>query len=324
MNKQIFKAQVGAVNRYKLSVYKASTGELVRESGWSENLIPTRGLELCLSGGVHTNSNLRCLIGTGSNPPAMSDTALQNKFAQTEGTVPFSIARQWQTSVAPYWYKATAVYRFAAGTFNNTNITEVGTEQYYSAGALFSRALVLDANGNPAAVTILADEYLDVTVDKYLIFPETSGSFNQLIDGVPTAFGYTIRPLGMSNANWGDNSNFTAPLIQPGAAENQNYSVGYSGASFNLPTSSVMVGTQNGRFGNTTGSPAYVPGSLKRKIRFNMGLTQGNAAGGINGMHFDVSCFQWQMLLDQPVPKVATKTYYIEFEITMANAAVPE
>lgn len=322
---RIFKAHVGAVNRYKLSVYKASTGELVRESGWSENLIPTKGLELCLSGGVHSNAALTVVLGTGSNPPAMADTALQSQFTRlSTGPQPFSIARYWQTSVAPYWYRATAVFRFVAGTFNNTNITEVGTEQFYSVGALFSRALVLDANGNPAAVTILADEFLDVTVQRYLIFPETSGTFNQLIDGVPTEFGYTIRPIEMQSASWGDNSTFTAPLVFPVASESSQASQVFASSSFGAVTGFDMGGTVAGRFSGTSGSPAYVPGSLKRKLRFNLGLTMGNNVAGINGMRFDVTGFKWQMLLNKPVMKVATKTYYIEFEITMANAAVPE
>src|SRR5690554_6876904 len=196
-----FKSTLGVGSRYRLEVYKAENGQLVRASGWSENLIPTRGLDMIMGLASDDRAQLNCAVGTGSAVPQMTDTQLQQPFA-TSGSVQ-SLTRDWQTSEVPYWHKITARFRFNAGVFNNTNITEVGTIAPYASNWLFSRALVVDANGNPTAVTVLSDEYLDVVWEYFVVVGEYSGTFNQLIDGVSTPFDYTIRPIGMSGSNWG-------------------------------------------------------------------------------------------------------------------------
>lgn len=319
-----FKAQLGVVSRYKLEVRKKTNDELVNVTPWCENLIPQRGIDVCLRGGTHGNPRLRCLVGTGNAAPQMTDTALQAQFASSESVQ--SVAVAYQTSEAPYWLKQTSRFRFDAGVFNNTNIAEVGTCEYYGSAWLYSRALVVDANGNPAAVTILSDEYLDVVWEQYVIVGEYAGTFNQLIDGVATEFTYSIRPIGMLGANWSSASTSTpnAPIITPSVGETIFYSGGYANAALSGPATSDMGGTQNGRFLNTSGSPAYVDGTSVRRIRFNMGLNQGNAGAGITGFKINLSGVQFQCLISPAVLKVNTKVYYFECDITLANAAIPE
>lgn len=317
-----FKAQLGVVTRYRLEVCKVESGRLVRSSGWCENLIPTRGLDLALRGGTHGNPRLTCIVGTGTTPPAMNNTGLQNLFAASDSVQ--ELTRTWQTSAAPYWLKVSTRMRFNAGVFNGTNITEVGTREYYGSQWLYSRALVVDANGNPAAVTILSDEYLDVVQEHYVVMGQYTGTFNQLIDGVSTPFNYTIRPIEMASANWGSSGNPEFPVVTPQANASVDYSVLYRDAALSGPATSAMDGTQIGRFETTTGSPAYVDGSLLRRIRFNAGLNQANHANGITGFKINCTNVKWQCLISPAVLKIATKVYYIEFDVTLANAAIPE
>lgn len=322
MNTAHFKSTLGVGSRYRLEVRKAENGQLVRASGWSENLIPARGLNMIMGANSHGNPHLQCAVGTGTAVPQMTDTQLQQPFAVSSNHQ--SITNSWQTSEAPYWQKVTARFRFNAGVFNNTNITEVGTVEFYGSNWLFSRALVVDANGNPAAVTVLSDEFLDVVWEYFVVVGEYSGTFNQLIDGVSVPFTYAIRPIDMTGNNWGNNGLTEYSLLSPSTAENLDYSTVWRNAALAAPHQNVPSGTGIGRFGTSTGAPAYVPGSFVRRFRFNLGLNQGNHANGITGFRLDLTRMRFQCVISPAVAKINTKVYYIEFDVSVANAAIPE
>lgn len=322
----IIGTKLGAVSRFKLVARKADSGIIVKESGWSENLIPTVGLDLALRGGFHGNPRLTCRVGTGNAVPQMTDTDLQARHGGTSGLSPLSESVTWQTTVAPYWRKATATFRFGAGTFNNTNIAEVGTFEHYSgANAMYSRALVVDALGNPAAVTLLIDEVLDVIWEHYTIVDISEGSFNQLIDGVSTPFTYKVGPCVMTGSQWGGGADL--PAVQLSTSSSGSGSKLYYNSTSDLgsPVDEAPVGSSfNGYFASSTGSPAFVPGSGVRKFRVNVGLTSSNHANGISGIAFRMGGVNFKMYMNPPVMKVSTKTYYIDIDVGMTNAAIPE
>lgn len=79
--------------RVRITTYKAGTMEILRQTGWTKNLIVSgtdtgRNLVAQRLGGINTYTlNVtHADIGTGTNPPANSDTQLQTPVARAAKT----------------------------------------------------------------------------------------------------------------------------------------------------------------------------------------------------------------------------------------------
>lgn len=163
-------SQIGA--RFKLIAHKGD-GVPTRETDWFNNIVLDAGLER-MSVGTWIS---RCCVGTGNTTPAVTQTALARFLAST--TSINSTSTELQTTTTPYYRGVTLTWRFSEGVAAG-NISEVGMG--WGNTTLWNRALVLDANGNPATITVLSDEYLDV-VAEIREYPtlSTTGSFS-LVD----------------------------------------------------------------------------------------------------------------------------------------------
>ena len=171
MNVQINNS-VGA--RFKLIARKASTEEITRETEWFKNIVLDTGLNQ-MSVGTWID---RVRVGSGNSTPVASQTQLDNTIASTN-TVLSNGSISTQTTTSPYYVSATRTYRFAEGVAAG-NISEVGCG-WGTGSALWNRALVKDLSGNPATITVLSDEFLDVIVEvRYYPTQSFSGSFNLL------------------------------------------------------------------------------------------------------------------------------------------------
>lgn len=323
---------LGVTSRYKLQVRKADSEILLRESGWSKNLIVTNGINCALRGTWNngaSNAAAACRVGTGNTPPALNQSDLVARHGGSSVTYQSETATM-QAATSPFWRKTMLTFRFAAGTFNNTNIAEVGVFGSASAstGDMYSRALVLDANGNPAAVTLLNDEVLDVLWEHYLVTANGSGNFNQLIDGVSTPFTFQTRPIELTSAvtsSWWLGARdvpFITPRGSGGTNDSENYrsATALAAANSTSPVGAIF----NDRPTSAAGAPAFVPGSGVRALRFSTPLNNSNGAGGINAFKFNLTACSFQMLISPAVLKVPTKTYVINLELSMANTALPE
>jgi hypothetical protein len=136
-------------------------GEVADEN---PNTIVTSGLNQ-----IGTGNELfyYCCVGTDSTVTSMNMTALGNQVAQTSTVQTNTSGTQ---SSSPYfsWYRRT--FRFGQGAAAG-NLTEVGVKS--NSGVLFSRALIVDSAGLPTTLTILSDEYLDVTYE-FRMYPDTA------------------------------------------------------------------------------------------------------------------------------------------------------
>lgn len=319
---------IGVTSRYLAEVYKRDTGQLVRSSGWSDNLYVASGLDNMLDDTNHTSAQT-VRVGTGNTPPQMSDTGLQSPIGGN-GYWQGAVENEYHTADSPYWVKRTARYRFLGETFGgNANITEVAA--FTSGGIMMSRALIVDANGNPTAVPVQEDEFLDITREEYIVLPYASGTFNQMIDGEPVSYTWEAAPLQMSGAGfWGYGS--VSGTIRPiqlsrlnTTTANFNGCIGKADASIAAVSASDMNGSNNGRFSSYSWLAPYVPGSFTRSFRINLPLNEGNNAAGLNGVRLVFSAAgAYQIAFDPPVPKTGTKIYYIDFAVTVSSVAVPE
>ncbi|WOE40659.1 hypothetical protein [Acinetobacter chinensis] len=151
-------AKIGA--QFTCEVFSADN-TLREKSGVSKNLVLDSGLARMSVGGWATH----LLVGSSSAAPNVSQTSMMQFVAATTNIVGANVVRELDP-VKPY-FKCTRVYRFAQGAAAG-NLAEIGIG--WASNACWNRALIRDANGDPTVLTILSDEFLQVTVE-VLIYP---------------------------------------------------------------------------------------------------------------------------------------------------------
>ena len=151
---------------YRLQVRNGRTLKVKKDTGWFPNIITDQGLN---ARGSQSSILGQTQVGSGTDAPATTDTALQSFVASTTTTQDSSSAAQ---ASPPYYGRVRVTRRFAEGVAAG-NLSEVGIG-YGTSGSisdptnarpLFSRALILDALGDPTTITVLSNEILDVTYE---------------------------------------------------------------------------------------------------------------------------------------------------------------
>lgn len=328
------RATIGVKGRYKFIRRKAVddgfgnlvAGEVVEETPWCKNI-----LTLYYFNQAMTTANMQalsCVVGTGNAAPAESNTALQSFLAGTITVQATSRTANW--TVSPRYAKFSRTFRFGAGVAAG-NVAEVGVcligTVPINTTPIISRALVVDGGGTPTTITVLSDEFLDVIWECTWFTPEdVTGSFNMTIDGVSTAFNYTVRGIGLQGANWTQSAIVGTGGVALVAGSDGTHSTNvHCGA--NTQTTMTAYETDGSvtiaNRADSTSSASYVNDSKQRSVTLNWGLNYGNIAirtificmGSATGTRFG----QFQVLLNNPVTKVNTKLFAFTFTVSMAN-----
>lgn len=152
--------------QFDLKVYDAYTGKLTKSRSFP-NLITNQGLIAYCGGGNIGNFTYPCVcVGNGTSTPTPDDTTLASHLVNSGG-----FPELWQSLIAPTapdWVSGVSgTVRFNAGTFDGTTLSEIGITNGASGNPVWCRALILDEQGLPSSVTVLANEYLDVTYTLY-------------------------------------------------------------------------------------------------------------------------------------------------------------
>lgn len=123
---------------------------------WRPNLLTTAGLNYWGTGpdAIVTYAS----VGSGTTPPAATDTTLQTFVA--EQTV-LALDTKGCSAESPYYSFFRKMWTFPPPGVQHT-ISEVGFGRSAGGADLWSHSLVKDLDGNPYAITWLADESLDV------------------------------------------------------------------------------------------------------------------------------------------------------------------
>lgn len=191
--------EIGVEGYYTLRVMKADADGNPIESTAREiefkNLITNSGMD---SMGSVSGQRVwdQVMVGSGNTPPQFTDTALANFIAATS-TLQVDGATSRQVVTSPRWVEVARTWRFAAGTAAG-NLAEVGVRRSDTPFTMFSRALIVDAGGNPTTLTVLSDEVLDVTYRFRYFIPETDVTGTVTLNG--TVHNWTLRPLAVSQA----------------------------------------------------------------------------------------------------------------------------
>lgn len=276
---------------------------------WFDNLVTDGGLNRM---GTNNWRDL-CVVGTGSNAPAVSDAQLQTTKARTSGGAPNVPGPVAQTS-APYFIQTSAGYRFTAGSAAG-NLTEVGIGWSTGSGttdyALFSRALIKDGFGNPTTVTVLGDEVLDVYYAIRIYPPTTDATYSITISSV--TYACVSRAAAVTNAT---------------AWQLPNDSVYFRSLyySYNQPTCfngdiGTIVGTPSGVSSSTASiaNTAYSNNSLRRDATLSWGLNDGNLSGGIKSILYQTSVGMYQTSFTPAIPKDSTKVLSLGVRVGWAR-----
>lgn len=277
---------------YRLQAVNIKTGKVRELADWFENLILDAGLNRIGTGGLASWVQ----VGSGSTAPVNANTALQNFVAGTNAITGSLYGAQ---SVAPYFGWARYSWRFPAGAAAG-NLSEVGVG-WAESGSLFSRALIKDNVGAPTTITVLGDEYLDVTYELRLYPPAADSVATVVISGV--SYDITVRPSGVNSQSW-------APLYL--------LAYGFTGGGVGPPNVQAYQGplgtVLEGPSGGAAGGPgavfdAYANNSKQRTGKFNFALTEGNLAGGIGALLWSTTLVfgAYQIGFNPKLPKDGTK-----------------
>lgn len=245
------------------------------DTGYFPNLITNLGLNSPGSGTGYTGIS----VGTGNTAPAFSDTNLVARVATTFTDNGSAYTSNNGTPGTPDWYTSYLLsLRFAQGAAAG-NLAEIGVTGG-SPYNCYSRALILDSSGNPTTITVLGDEFLDVsynhrwyagTVDDFTDTITVSGSGDHDI---------VMRPAEMD----GGGANLWRPdwMWNSGAASQRRHA--YNGSI------GSVTGAPSGTGGEASSSAtsSYVSDSYERDFSASWNLSSGNLAGGISA--FQIAC----------------------------------
>ena len=295
----------------------SATGELLQELGPFSNLITNTGLEN-IGSMEYGNMLTSCWVGTGTTPPAFTNTALVNTLSPE---VPIYQMAQSNSGTPDYFGQLGLTFRFTPGQATG-NLTEVGVGTNWFNGVdyeqkLFSRALIVDEFGNPLTITVLADEYLDVTyiLRYYPPLNTGSGSFN--ISGV--TYNYTARLAQAANTGVGYNPvlNFSGILAWEPSVVPSTATLG--------DITDQLVNVSNSDMSADVTRQAYVSNSKSITYSCRWALDQANFTNqiigflvmwGSSGNFFSVT---FQVLLDKRINKTASKVLVLNVALAWSR-----
>ena len=277
---------------YKLETLDSS-GNITRSTDWIPNLILDQGL---LRMGANSDYLNVCSVGSGAATPKPSDTALQNKLAQSSAV---SQVVNGARPEAPYYAYSRRTFTFAAGSINGL-VGELAVGWGGNAGQLFSRALTRNANGTPQAIPVLADETLRVTYEHryYQVITDTAGAL-PISGPIGGQYEYIVRPSMVSTATqWTANNAQNNGTRLPITAYN-----GEIGGITEQPSGNRL--TMGGVTGTVSGTTATFAHSYE-----NPNL---NVSGGIRSLMFAMGNGAWQIQFTPAIPKDADSSLRLQF-----------
>lgn len=257
--------------RFDLKVFDAYTGKLTNSRSFP-NLITNQGLIGYCGGGLNFGyPNIVC-VGNGTATPTPEDTTLASHL-RNSGYFP----EIWQSLIAPAapdWISGVScTVRFNAGTFDGTTITEIGITNGNSGNPVWCRALILDERGQPSSITVLANEYLDVTYTLYYHPKLDDTEFQFVMDGV--TYNCIARAAYVSTQAF----NKYHPLQPFAFTFRALYNTQTLGDVTGEPVYSSGGKIELNASNSSVGYSSETPYTFKRKC--NLALSQGNFDGGI-------------------------------------------
>src|SRR5690606_35009112 len=320
MNIQLPTVKLGG--RFRLVTSKdAECKQVVEDTGFFDNLITNTGMNRI--GEVNTNTTVtgsafntlcgRFVVGSGQTPPAFTDTALQAPVAFASAN---PVVDSESSSYDRGWFEMTVRHQFGLGEAAG-NLSEIGIQHTSASGPLWSRALILDGQGNPTTITVLPDDFLTCYYTLRIMIPKEDAVFNINVDYdedgiVPTVV--TGRPLAADNPSptggWG--------LQTAGTSGTAGRLLVYTGG-LSTPTATWPLGSPASTATQTFSTVPYVTDSFERYITRTNGLNEHNSQELRTVVLYALMGY-WQIEFDPPLQKDNTQTMQMTFGYSWARA----
>jgi hypothetical protein len=180
---------------FRMDAVNKFSGKVRPLTGWMPNSILDAGRNVMAT---QANWATKCQVGTDGTTPTPSDTGLGSFVAGTDTVQATAYGAQ---SSAPYYGWKRTTYRFAEGVAAG-NLSEAGVGWATTGATLVSRALIVDALGVPTTVTVLIDEFLDVTYELRYYPPLGDSAGTVELDGI-TYDTVTRAAIVTNSGSWG-------------------------------------------------------------------------------------------------------------------------
>lgn len=308
--------------RFRAVVSKdAECRQVVADTGFFDNLITNTGMNRV--GEVITNAQDslasfvalcgRFVVGSGSSEPQFTDTALQNPIAFASAN---PVLNNASSNYERGWYEITVQHQFGQGQAAG-NLSEIGIQHTGASGPLWSRALILDGQGNPTTITVLPADFLTCYYTLRIMIPKEDAVFNINVDYgedgiVPTVV--TGRPLGANDSvpwsGWG----LQTVGISSGQSGMQFYTGGLA-----VPTAFSPLGSAIGGRSDGFSTVPYVTASFERYVTRSCGLNEHNSQT-LRTAQLHALMGLWQIEFNPPLQKNNTQTMTVTFGYSWARA----
>lgn len=294
--------------RFQAIVHKGDVENPVEKTGWFDNIVLDSGLQRMKVNTWYSGIS----VGSGNSTPVVTQVGLDSYINRTTTTsVNVTVGSSVDEDSRQYfWQRMT--YRFGAGAAAG-NISEVGLS-WGTGDSLWNRALVKNNLGNPTTITVLSDEYLDISVEiRFYLKYGGTGSFDVLdaIGNVASSHNYSIMPYSRNEPTTGG-----IGAVSP--SHMTLYTGEYTG----------VIGSPeiSGRIGNTGRTSIANSDLLQVSGRFTFDLTSGVGAIktmvlALSGFGFNTSSpsvlasFGYAFVLDVPIVKTNTERLTVDATI---------
>lgn len=308
--------------RFRAVVSKdAECKQVVEDTGFFDNLITNTGMNRVGEVTTSTTPSLssfgllcgRFVVGSGSAEPQFTDTALQNPVAYASADARLD---KESSNYDRGWYEITVQHQFGQGEAAG-NLSEIGIQRTSASGPLWSRALILDGQGNPTTITVLPDEFFTCYYTLRIMIPKEDAVFNIDVDYdedgiVPTVV--TGRPLNADSAHaqngWG--------LQTAGTSRSRAGLLFYTGGLAD-PTATSPLGSSADSSTSNFSIVPYVTDSFERYVTRTNGLNEHNSQE-LRTARLDALMGCWQIEFDPPLQKDNTQTMQVTFGYSWARA----
>ncbi len=164
-------------------IVDGNTNKILLSNGLQQNLILNQGLDF-VAVRTYAANTIACAVGSSIIPPLNSDTGLTNELART--ITYDSSYLPCLASLSGNTFSIRRTYRFATQT-QDQQFGEIGWSYTATPGSnLFSKAQLLDINGNPILLTVYRNQYLRVTYTlQVTLTPSTPLTNGNIINGFP-------------------------------------------------------------------------------------------------------------------------------------------
>jgi len=261
----MIKSNIGIEGFFTIKIRSLIDNSIIREL-FFKNLTLDNGLDEFGLNKKFEDSCKRCYLGVNATPPTQTDTLNTMNVAGNYATSGVDNEFSWQNNNEYMRFRNFYHFTPTSGV-GGVVLTEIGVG--FTTGVLLARTLIKDEVGNPASITLLATEYLDVMYDLH-VYPMLNDVTGTRTIGADT-YGYTVRScnIGKGANEWRDK---IIPLKSYYSSE-----VNLSSKN-NYPTgigSTTLFNLHN-----------YVQGSFQRTVDFTFNLANANLAVGVSLFSF--------------------------------------